>query len=137
MALLLSLAAQSLRILPSSRAPAVRMLAAGFSGPRQARIEQQLADAFAPAHLEVLNTSHGRKEDESHFKVVVVSDKFEGVRPLIKRHRLVTAAITADTGGQLDFHSLSVAAAKTPAEWDGVVAPSPKCAGGDGRGTKR
>ena len=71
MALLLSLAAQSLRILPSSRAPAVRMLAAGFSGPRQARIEQQLADAFAPAHLEVLNTSHGRKEDESHFKVGV------------------------------------------------------------------
>ena len=65
-----------------------------------------------------------------------MSDKFEGVKPLIKRHRLVTAAITADTDGKLDFHSLSVAAAKTPAEWDGVVAPSPKCAGGDGRGTR-
>ena len=62
---------------------------------------------------------------------------FEGVKPLIKRHRLVTAAITADTDGKLDFHSLSVAAAKTPAEWDGVVAPSPKCAGGDDRGTQR
>ena len=72
----------------------------------------------------------------------VVSDAkclqaFDGVKPLIKRHRLVTAAITAETDGKLDFHSLSVAAAKTPAEWDGVVAPSPKCAGGDGRGAQR
>ena len=107
------------------------------AGPRELRITQALTSAFAPAHLEVLNESHGRREDESHFKVVVVSEKFEGVKPLIKRHRLVTAAITADTDGKLDFHSLSVAAAKTPAEWDGVVAPSPKCAGGDGRGTQR
>ena len=107
------------------------------AGPRELRITQALTSAFAPAHLEVLNESHGRREDESHFKVVVVSDKFEGVKPLIKRHRLVTAAITAETDGKLDFHSLSVAAAKTPAEWDGVVAPSPKCAGGDGRGAQR
>ena len=114
-----------------------RGLAMSTAGPRELRITQALTKTFAPQHLEVLNESHGRREDESHFKVVVVSDKFEGVRPLIKRHRLVTAAITADTGGQLDFHSLSVAAAKTPAEWDGVVAPSPKCAGGDGRGTQR
>ena len=36
-------------------------------------------------------------------------------------------------------NSLSVAAAKTPAEWGAgaAVAESPKCAGGDGRGTKR
>ena len=107
---------------------------------RAERIEQTLSDAMSLMHLQVIDESgnHSVPEGaESHFKVVVVSDKFEGVRPLIKRHRLVTAAITADTGGQLDFHSLSVAAAKTPAEWDGVVAPSPKCAGGDGRGTKR
>ena len=137
MALLLSLAAQSLRILPSSRAPAVRMLAAGFSGPRQARIEQQLADAFAPAHLEVLNTSHGRKEDESHFKVVVVSDAFEGKR-LVGRHRLVTQAVSEDDGS-LGFHSLEIGAAKTPAEWaeNDSVPASPKCAGGDGSGMLR
>ena len=91
-----------------------RGLAMSTAGPRELRITQALTSAFAPQHLEVLNESHGRREDESHFKVVVVSDKFEGVRPLIKRHRLVTAAITADTGSQLDFHSLSVGAAKTP-----------------------
>merc|ERR1719261_2379068 len=96
---------------------ALRRGLAMTAGPRELRITQALSSAFAPTHLEVLNESHGRREDESHFKVVVVSDKFEGVKPLIKRHRLVTAAITADTDGQLDFHSLSVAVAKTPDEW--------------------
>ena len=69
------------------------------AGPRQLRIEQALAATFSPTVLEVLNESHGRHEDESHFKGIVVSDQFEGVKPLIKRHRMVTAAITKDTGG--------------------------------------
>ena len=42
-----------------------------------------------------------------------------------------------NAGGGAALTKESVAAAKTPAEWDGVVAPSPKCAGGDGRGTQR
>mmetsp|Transcript_15520 Transcript_15520/g.46353 ORF Transcript_15520/g.46353 Transcript_15520/m.46353 type:complete len:135 (-) Transcript_15520:31-435(-) len=111
-----------------------RALSAMAAGPREARLTKALTEAFAPAHLEVLNESHGRREDESHFKVVVVSEAFEGVKPLIKRHRLVTGAITKDTGGELDFHSLSVAVAKTPAEWAAkpTVHASPKCAGGDG-----
>ena len=113
--------------------------AARAAGPRQARIEGALERAFAPSVLEVLNESHGRHEDESHFKVVVVSEHFAGVKPLIKRHRMVTSAITADTDGELDFHSLSVGAAKTPAEWGlkSDIAASPKCAGGDGRGMAR
>ena len=41
------------------------------AGPRELRITQALTSAFAPQHLEVLNESHGRREDESHFKVVV------------------------------------------------------------------
>ena len=139
------------------------------AGPRQLRIEQALAATFSPTVLEVLNESHGRHEDESHFKVIVVSDQFEGVKPLIKRHRMVTAAITKDTGGPprrppprsrargrarrrraalprspspagaLDFHSLSVGAAKTPEEWAKAdsIAASPKCAGGDGLPKRR
>jgi len=115
----------------------VRMASSGWVGPRQLQIEQRLADTFAPAHLEVLNQSHGRKEDESHFKVVVVSDSFDGKR-LIARHRLVNEALL-DEGGSLPFHSLEVAAAKTPAEWgiDSDVRPSPRCMGGDGSGMSR
>ena len=51
-------------------------------------IEAKLRDAFAPAHLEVVNESHMHsvpKGSETHFKVVVVSDRFEGLSP-VKRH---------------------------------------------------
>lgn len=84
----------------------------------------------------MINESHGRKEDESHFKVVVVSERFAGQR-LLARHRAVNAAL-CDPQGVLPFHSLSVATAKTPQEWQDsdAVPASPKCAGGDGRGMK-
>jgi BolA protein len=110
---------------------------ASFSGPRQRSIEERLTEVFAPVHLEVLNESHGRKQDESHFKVVIVSDSFAGIR-LIARHRAVNQSLL-DGDGALPFHSLSIAAAKTPEEWsqNQDVPASPKCAGGDGRGMLR
>ena len=135
--------------------------ASSFAGPRQRSIEERLTQVFAPTHLEVLNESHGRKEDESHFKVgrcclplspcalseltplrsafwqvIVVSSSFEDTR-LLARHRAVNSALL-DEAGELPFHSLSIGAAKTPAEWDksGKVSASPKCQGGDGRGMK-
>ena len=52
----------------------VRSLAMKAAGPRQLRITDALTKSFAPTVLEVLNESHGRHEDESHFKVVVVSE---------------------------------------------------------------
>lgn len=114
-----------------------RALATAFEGPRQKAIETRLREVFEPHHLEVLNESHGRKEDESHFKVIVVSDAFAEKR-LIQRHRAVSDALLDDNGA-LPFHSLSVGAAKTPAEWSGdmSVPASPKCQGGDGIGLKR
>ena len=77
----------------------------------------------------MINTSHGQRSDESHFKVVVVSDKFAGMSR-IKRHRMVISAIT-NGSGELDFHSLEIAKAVTPEQWSAndVVRPSPKCAG--------
>ena len=113
----------------------IRMLST-FAGPRQASIEARLHELFVPTHLEVLNESHGRKEDESHFKVIVVSESFAG-KKLLERHRLVNSALL-DESGALPFHSLSIGAAKTPDEWavKNTVPESPKCAGGDGRGMK-
>ena len=63
-----------------------------FAGPRQRAIEDRLAQVFSPTHLEVLNESHGRKEDESHFKVVIVSDAFESQR-LIARGDIVETTL--------------------------------------------
>ncbi len=116
---------------------AARLARCMSAGPRQVSIERRLHEIFEPVHLQVLNESHGRKEDESHFKVVIVTDAFEGKR-LIARHRAVNEALV-DANGTLPFHSLSVATAKTPAEWneDNSVPASPKCAGGDGRGMSR
>lgn len=113
----------------------VRMMSVG--GPRQAQIEQRLVEALAPVHLEVVNTSHGRKEDESHFKVVIVSHAFEGKR-LVGRHRAINSAVS-EADGSLGFHSLEISAAKTPSEWgeDSEVRPSPRCMGGDGSGMTR
>jgi stress-induced morphogen len=134
----------------SSRTPPLRttvggaprrwLAASAYRGPMQAFVEEAVAEEFAPEHLEVLNESHGRAEDESHFKVVVVSDRFEGQRPL-QRHRAVNAAIVKRSpteDGALPFHSLTIVA-KTPAQWseDASVPDSPQCAGGDGSGLLR
>jgi len=112
----------------------------GSEGPRQAYIEERLNDVFSPTYLDVQNTSHGRKSDESHFKVVVVSDKFDGMK-LIGRHRAINKAVSegsSDGAASLGFHSLEIGAAKTPKEWEqnSIVRDSPKCQGGDGRGSK-
>ena len=51
----------------------------------QARIEQKLQSAFVPAMLQVVNESHMHSVppgSETHFKVVVVSDRFAGKRPV-------------------------------------------------------
>ncbi|CAJ1412487.1 unnamed protein product [Effrenium voratum] len=107
-------------------------VARSFGGPVQRHIEQKLSE-LRPLHLEVANESHGRKSDESHFHVLVVSKAFDGLKPL-ERHRLVNGLFTED--GSLKFHSLRITA-KTPAMWeeDKSTSARPKCTGrGDGNG---
>ncbi|CAE8631355.1 unnamed protein product [Polarella glacialis] len=107
---------------------------ASFRGPVQDHIEERLLKSvLAPLHLEVANESHGRASDESHFHVFVVSEAFEGLRP-IARHRLVSQLFVGEDGN-LKFHSLRITA-KTPAMWekDQSAPVAPKCSGkGDGR----
>ena len=48
----------------------------------QQRIETKLKETLAPSHLEVINESHMHnvpKGSETHFKVVVVSGRFDGM----------------------------------------------------------
>ena len=137
-----SLSSQSLlakqRAFSSTTSTSVNMSSKNGSagGPRQILIEERLKDIFNPIHLDVQNVSHGQKSAESHFKVIVVSEQFEGTR-LIGRHRAINAAVS-ESDGSLGFHSLEIGAAKTPNEWNinSSVKDSPKCAGGDGRGMK-
>ena len=56
---------------------------------RAEQIEQALAAAFQPLHLEVLDESHMHSRGlETHYKAVIVSAEFEG-RRLIQRHQAV------------------------------------------------
>ena len=101
-------------------------------GPVQQSIERHLRDALAPALLKVANESHMHSVPpgaESHFKVVIVSDAFEGTRTL-GRHRSVNKTLKP----QLDagLHALSISAL-TKEQWverGGVVPDSPLCHGG-------
>lgn len=109
-------------------------MATSATGPVAGAIAQKLAAAFSPVHLEVLNESSGHNVppgSETHFKVVIVSESFEGTK-LIDRHRVVNSALADELAGPV--HALSIVA-KAPSQWArGVeVAPSPKCMGGSKR----
>ena len=63
---------------------------------------------FQPSHLEVINESNMHnvpKGSETHFKVVVVSDSFEGLS-LVKRHRAVNEVLAQEL--QSGVHALSI-----------------------------
>lgn len=94
---------------------------------RADQIRQALA-SLQPQHLEVLDESHLHSRGlETHYKVVLVSDAFEG-RRAIQRHQAVYGAL----GGLMaTIHALGLHT-YTPAEWaDGADVPdSPRCRGG-------
>ena len=97
----------------------------------QQTITSKLQQALSPEHLEVINESHMHnvpEGSESHFKVVVVSDKFKD-KMLVARHRMVNKALEEELkAGQhaLALHTL------TMEEWfeKGKTAESPPCEGG-------
>lgn len=93
-------------------------------------INQKLTAQFAPSHLEVINESnrhHVPPNSETHFKVVIVSEQFEGQR-LIARHRSVNMALAEELANGV--HALSMHT-YTPADWQSVeeVPRSPNCKG--------
>ncbi|HSG90755.1 MAG TPA: transcriptional regulator BolA [Pseudomonadales bacterium] len=100
----------------------------------QSIIEDKLAEALQPDYLEVVNESSGHNVpagSESHFKVVLVSDRFVGER-LLGRHRAVNRVLADELAGPV--HALAIHT-YSRAEWEqrfGAVPESPHCRGGDG-----
>lgn len=101
---------------------------------RQAWLQNALQQAFDPSHLEVLNESHnhGGPGTETHYKVVLVSPVFEGVRA-VARHQKVYAVVQPEL--QRGLHALALHT-YTPLEWTVASgAPdSPACRGGSQHG---
>ena len=69
-------------------------------------LQQLIASGMPEAQVEV----HG--EDGVHFEALIVSERFEGKRPL-ERHRMVYATLGERMGGEI--HALSLRTL-TPAE---------------------
>ncbi|XP_050430678.1 DNA-binding transcriptional regulator BolA [Adelges cooleyi] len=93
----------------------------------------KLQNRLKPKVLQLLNESYMHNVpngSETHFKVVIVSDEFEGM-PLIKRHRLVNEILADEL--KSGVHALSIVA-KAPEQWkDEPVESSPNCRGGFGK----
>ncbi|MCH1925279.1 MULTISPECIES: BolA family protein [Shewanella] len=93
-------------------------------------IEQKLHAALQPSYLQVINESHNHHvppNSETHFKVVIVSDEFDGLR-LLARHRKVNETLAHELANGV--HALSMHT-YTAAEWtsEQQVPASPKCKG--------
>jgi BolA protein len=78
---------------------------------RLLEIQRRLEEELSPESLQVEDESHlhvgheGAKSGLGHFRVLVVSDRFEGLS-LIKRHRLIYQAM-GDLM-QTDIHALTI-----------------------------
>ncbi|MGZ3770351.1 MAG: BolA family protein [Bdellovibrio sp.] len=100
---------------------------------RQQRLEELLKKGLEPFFLEIVNESHAHsvpKNSETHFKVVVVSKKFEGLSR-IERQRLVNDLVKTEL--QSGLHALTQKTL-TPEEWEkqknDLQFESPQCHGG-------
>jgi len=98
----------------------------------QEKIEQKIAEALSCKHLEVINESNKHNVppgSESHFKVILVSDEFDGQK-LIARHRQINKILAEEL--EQGLHALAMHT-YTEVEWrkqQGDAPMSPPCRGG-------
>ncbi|MBC7371279.1 MAG: BolA family transcriptional regulator [Bdellovibrionaceae bacterium] len=102
-------------------------------GPREALLRTKIESTFNPEYYELVNESYMHsvpKGSESHFKVLIVSEKFAG-KPRLERSRMVTELFKDEMNTGL--HALSQRT-MTPEEWapvkDTFEMVSPECRGG-------
>jgi BolA protein len=97
----------------------------------QQMIEIKITNAIAPTHLEVINESHMHNVppgSESHFKLVIVTNVFEGLSR-VRRHQHINGLLADELKGSI--HALSMQTL-TPNEWaksNNSVTTSPDCMG--------
>jgi BolA protein len=97
----------------------------------QARIEVKVRSDENLQHYELINESHMHSgpATESHFKLIVVSERFTGLGA-VKRHQLMYALLADELRDGVHALALHL---YSPAEWQArqVAAPaSPDCRGG-------
>lgn len=101
-------------------------------GSRKEQIQNILQADFSPQHLEVENESHQHSVpagSETHFRVLIVSDRFEGLGRVQRQRQINDALKNLFSTG---LHALSLRTL-SPQEWAKGLAEnfeSPNCHGG-------
>lgn len=100
-------------------------------GRIQEIIEERLREGLSPLHLDIENESNQHSvpsNSETHFRVVVVSDAFEGRRQ-VQCHQAVYGLLNDLIGKPV--HALALHT-YGPSEWEQAGKPmaSPECLGG-------
>lgn len=94
----------------------------------QAIIHNKITNAFTPSFIQLENESHMHSGPaaESHFKMILVAEAFEGLGK-VKRHQAVYKVLVEEMPL---FHALALHT-YSPLEWSElpVVADSPLCRG--------
>jgi BolA protein len=79
----------------------------------EARLKEKLTVALSPKRLDIINESQmhaGHRSSpgtgESHFRILIVSDAFQG-KSRVERHRLVNEALKDELSGRI--HALALA----------------------------
>lgn len=96
-------------------------------------IEAKVLEAFTPERIRIDNDSkrHAGPAMESHFRLIIVSDAFDGMNS-VKRHRSVYKCLADELAGPV--HALQLKCL-TPAEYDAadgdVSLKAPPCGGGE------
>lgn len=101
----------------------------------ETHIETKLIDEFSPSRLRIDNDSkrHAGPATESHFRLVIVSDAFEGVNR-VQRQRRVYSCLSEELAGPV--HALQLKCL-TNTEYEAaegeVTLKAPPCGGGHRR----
>ncbi|MGX4675279.1 BolA/IbaG family iron-sulfur metabolism protein [SAR92 clade bacterium H246] len=101
-------------------------------GPVQQLISDKLQAEYQPDVLQLTNESfmHSVPEgSESHFKLVIVSDRFHGLR-LVQRHQGIYGLLAEQLAGPVHALALHTYTAAEWAEQSAGAPDSPNCLGG-------
>ena len=101
---------------PDEKSPNRPQLQYNYRMKLETLLKNSLATALNPSVLELENESHGHnvpKHSETHFRLVIVSEHFDGLSR-VKRHQLVYKA--ADDALKQGVHALAMQCF-TESEW--------------------
>lgn len=96
------------------------------SGPISSTIKQKVNQTLHPTQFEIYNDSHKHAHHtamrgaentiESHFRLVIVSDAFQG-KAHPARHRMVYKLLSEELSRDNGVHALQLET-RTPSEWE-------------------